>query len=378
MKRSRYHRSVSIVLIGAICLGLAGTGLPVWASGSSGPTATVEHDGVRRTVQLDRDATVGHALALAHVALLPGHLLSAVAHRPIAGHDRPPDVFLNGEIVGVNAVITARRNHVPNHVVVVDSPDVIESLVTTVVPGHPPQPLPRVLHELWHPGQAGRSAQDTRGAISGELVAAGTAAPPSSPAPVSDKVVALTFDDGPWPDTGQFLQVLQQAGITATFCMIGRQVLAHPEWANAVVAAGMTLCNHTFNHNMQLANAPADLVEAEIQSGADAIKRVTGQAPRFYRAPGGFLSPLIEDNANRLGEQVLGWNVDPSDYRRPGPPGIVDRVMVQVRSGSIILLHDGGGDRSQTLAALPVIISRLLAAGYRFTTPDAIGPVLLN
>jgi peptidoglycan/xylan/chitin deacetylase (PgdA/CDA1 family) len=140
----------------------------------------------------------------------------------------------------------------------------------------------------------------------------------------------------------------------------------------------MTVCNHTFSHNLQLVHATSDLVDAEVRSGADALQRVTGQAPRFFRAPGGSLSQRIEYDANGLGEQVLAWDVDPSDYRRPGPPGIVARVVSQVHPGSIILLHDGGGDRSQTLAALPVIIAKLVASGYSFTTPDAIGPTPLG
>jgi peptidoglycan/xylan/chitin deacetylase (PgdA/CDA1 family) len=235
-----------------------------------------------------------------------------------------------------------------------------------------------VLRYLWHPGRPGVADGGEVGVISGEALPTGVITQPLAPTPVTDKVVALTFDDGPWPDTTQFLRVLQRAGVKATFCMIGRQVTAHPEWVRSVAGAGMTLCNHTQNHNEHLDKSSPAVAEAEIQGGADALRSVLDQAPSFYRPPGGALSPLVEDGANRAGEQVLGWSVDPHDYKRPGTGKIIATVMAQVRPGAIILLHDGGGERSQTLAALPQIIARLEAQGYTFTTPDAVTPTLVG
>jgi hypothetical protein len=225
MRRRPYYRSRRVFVIGVFCLGLAGPAVLLRAWGSAGSAVVVEHDGARRTVELGRDPSVRHALALAHVQLIPAHVLSARSHRPIAGHDLLPVVLLNGHAAELTSVITGRRNRLT----VTDSHDIIEAVVVRTGVAAPPPPAPRVLHKLWHPGREGVSAGATDGALSGEVVSAGTTVSPSSPTPVTDKLVALTFDDGPWPGTVQFLQVLQQARVTATFCMIGRQVVAHPE-----------------------------------------------------------------------------------------------------------------------------------------------------
>lgn len=361
--------------MGALCCSLVvGSAFVIQPWRHAPPSVSVEHGGTRQIVHLGSHPTVGEALAQAHVGLVHGHLLSAVTHTPISGQDLPPLLTLNGHAVEPDAVISGQDNHL----VVTDTEDVVEAVVAKTGAAVPPPPLPRVMRQLWHPGHPGVAARAVVGVVSGEVVSGGITTAPSAPTPVTDKVVALTFDDGPWSDTLQFLQVLQQEGVTATFCMIGRQVLAHPQWVDAVVRAGMTLCNHSLSHNEHLGRAGPDVVDAELSAGANALSRVIGQQVTFYRPPGGSLSPLVEDVANRLGEQVLGWNVDPSDYRRPPAAKIVDTVMSQVRPGSIILLHDGGGDRSQTLAALPMIIDNLKAQGYTFTTPGAVSPTPLG
>jgi peptidoglycan/xylan/chitin deacetylase (PgdA/CDA1 family) len=92
-------------------------------------------------------------------------------------------------------------------------------------------------------------------------------------------------------------------------------------------------------------------------------------SPTLFRLPYGRNSAAAQDVIGRMGLRLLGWNVDPSDYTRPGAQAIASRVNAQARPGGIVLLHDGGGDRSQTLAALPLIIASLRAAGYTFGTP---------
>jgi peptidoglycan/xylan/chitin deacetylase (PgdA/CDA1 family) len=335
---------------------------------------TVDHDGLRRTVRVGGHPTVQAALAAAGIRLVSAHLLAVDSRRPIAGHDLWPSVLVDGAPAGPATPLTGRHQVVQ----VIDARDRVEPVVVGSGELLPAAPLPRVLRSLWHRGHPGVADRATVGAVSGEVVSSATTTQPSPATPVTDKVVALSFDDGPWPDTPQFLAVLEQAGIKATFCMIGRQVTAHPEWVRQVAAAGMTLCNHTQNHNIRLDKAGADVVQAEIQGGVNAQLGVVGRPPSLYRPPGGALSALIEDDANRAGEQVLGWSVDPSDYKRPGTSRIVAAVMAQVRPGAIILLHDGGGDRSQTLAALPRIIAGLEAQGYTFTTPDAVAPTPLG
>lgn len=296
-----------------------------------------------------------------------GHLLSARSHTPIAGHDDPSQLRLDGTAVALTSLVGDSGGviDVTNGLDRIEATTVLDGIV---VPAPTPEPVERV---VWHAGTAG-TRTEVRGAVSGEVVSSTVTRPPVPATPVTDKVVALTFDDGPWPDTPDFVAVLAAKQVTATFCMIGRQVLVRPDIAKLVVAAGMTLCNHTFDHNEHLSRATPAVVDADLQRGLDAEKNVLGQVPGLYRPPGGDLSAQIEHSATARGEQVIGWSVDPSDYRRAPAQVIVDQIMTKVAPGAIILLHDGGGDRSQTLAALPVLIDQLRAAGYGFTTPAGI------
>jgi peptidoglycan/xylan/chitin deacetylase (PgdA/CDA1 family) len=358
----------------AVCAGLVASAVVAWPRNKPTVEVVVDHRGERHLVRLGGHPTVGMALRATGVQLVPAHLLGALSHQPIAGHDLPPTVLLDGNPATPASLVVGRRATVQ----VVDAHDTVEP--TEIKPGAtiPPPPLPRVMRKLWHPGRPGLATEATVGAVSGEILTAQVKVKPSKPMPVTDEQVALSFDDGPWPDTPQFLMQLQEAGIKAMFCMVGRQVTARPDLVNLVAAAGMTICNHTQNHNQHLDTASPLVVDAEVHGGARALTRVLGQSPAYYRPPGGHLSNTIEDAANGLDEQVVTWSVDPADYKKPGVDKIVSTVLAQVRPGAIILLHDGGGDRSQTLAALPKIIAALKAEGYRFTTPDAVSPVPLG
>jgi len=182
--------------------------------------------------------------------------------------------------------------------------------------------------------------------------------------------VALTFDDGPDPTwTPRVLATLRDAGVHATFCMVGLWVVRYPDLARAVAADGHVLCDHTVNHDEGLTRRPAAVVDAQLRGCADDLERVVGKRPAFYRAPGGHLNPLIIDTAHRMGMQVLGWSDDPKDWRMPPAAAISNSILWNVRPGAIVLMHDGGGDRSRTVFQLPSLISRLKAMGYRFVTP---------
>jgi peptidoglycan-N-acetylglucosamine deacetylase len=185
------------------------------------------------------------------------------------------------------------------------------------------------------------------------------------------RAVALTFDDGPDPRwTPQVLALLRAARVHATFCLIGRQVAAYPRLVARIVAEGHRLCNHTFDHDEQLATRPVPVINRDIQAATAAIKRaVPGASIRLFRAPGGGFTVGLDQLLPAQGLRPLGWSVDPDDWRRPGAAAIVARVLAQVRPGSIILLHDGGGDRSQTVAALQQLLPALTARGYRFVQP---------
>jgi len=183
------------------------------------------------------------------------------------------------------------------------------------------------------------------------------------------KVIALTIDDGPSPVyTPQILQLLDTYQVTATFSMIGLEVDAHPGVAREVAAAGHVIANHTWSH-IDLAVLPSVAVADQISRATDAIHTVTGRVPTLFRAPYGAWSPAVLQRCAQAGMTPLDWSVDPRDWSRPGVASIVRNIMRNTKTGSIILEHDGGGNRSQTVAALTIVLPRLLAAGYRFTTP---------
>jgi len=183
------------------------------------------------------------------------------------------------------------------------------------------------------------------------------------------RAIALTIDDGPDPVyTPQVLNLLARYRVTATFSMIGIEAQAHPAVAREVAAAGHLIVNHTWTH-LNLAWLPSAMVIEQMSRATDAIHAATGRIPHLFRAPYGAWSPFVLSQCARTGMAPLGWSVDPRDWSRPGVTAIVANIMRNTRTGSIILEHDGGGNRSQTVAALKIVIPRLLAAGYHFRTP---------
>ncbi|MGD0698282.1 MAG: polysaccharide deacetylase family protein [Trebonia sp.] len=182
-------------------------------------------------------------------------------------------------------------------------------------------------------------------------------------------VIALTIDDGPSPVyTPQVLRVLERYGVRATFSMVGENVSYYPAVAKDVAEAGHTIINHTWDH-ANLTSLSAAAQRAEITRATDAIQAASGVQPRMFRAPYGAWSPRVLKFCAAEGLIPLDWSVDPRDWSRPGVREIVGTIMKTTKSGSIILEHDGGGDRSETVAALKIVLPRLLDEGYRFAIP---------
>jgi peptidoglycan/xylan/chitin deacetylase (PgdA/CDA1 family) len=313
--------------------------------------------------------TVGAALRAAHRTPRDGALLS-VGGRVLDAHAFPATVAVGGR-----PATDSTRLAVGEAVVVVDGTDAVEPVQRLRVPV-PPPPLPDVEKSLWHPGRPGAVVGPV-GVRSGEVVGPRQqVADPVPPAPETGKVVALTFDDGPNPVwTPQVLKILADEQVKATFCTVGYAIGWDPALAKAEVDQGHMPCDHTAHHVLKLASKHHDQIVQEVNEGADDVKRAIGAEPAFYRAPGGSLSPEVVDVAHQRGLRVLGWTVDPNDYRRPPPPVLLARILTAVQPGSVILLHDGGGDRSATVAILRPLIDTLKARGYTFTTPALEPPV---
>lgn len=185
----------------------------------------------------------------------------------------------------------------------------------------------------------------------------------------NNKVIALTFDDGPEPgSTDKILSVLQANQVKATFFEIGANIDANPGLTTMVKNAGMVLGNHTYDH----LQAPADPVGQITQTDA-AFARL-GISTQLFRPPFGNFSNGVVDAALKQGDVGIIWSVDPQDWSMPGTQNIINSVVSGAQPGAIVLMHDGGGDRSQTLAALPTIISTLRSQGYSFVTvPQLLG-----
>ena len=167
----------------------------------------------------------------------------------------------------------------------------------------------------------------------------------------------------------QVLALLRKYRAVATFCMIGERVQAHPELVTKVVNAGMRLCDHSQTHPVSLAALDEDAQRDEIMDARADLADVTKAAVPYFRAPGGNWSPEVTKLAAKKKMQPLGWTVDPRDWSLPGTPAIVSRVQGGVAPGAIVLMHDGGGPRQQTVDALEVLLPWLVDHGYRFTFP---------
>jgi peptidoglycan-N-acetylglucosamine deacetylase len=193
--------------------------------------------------------------------------------------------------------------------------------------------------------------------------------------------VALTFDDGPDPQwTPQILDILKSEKVTATFFIIGQNGQANPGLVKRIVAEGHEIGNHSYTHP-NLGEIPGRITELELNATQRLIESLTGRSTRLFRAPYfGDAEPQTPDEvepaaiANRLGYIIVGLRVDPDDWAIPGTDAIVERTLAGIENpnlderGQVVLLHDGGGDRAQTVAALPKLIDKLRAGGYRFTT----------
>ncbi len=180
------------------------------------------------------------------------------------------------------------------------------------------------------------------------------------------KAVALTFDDGPSPKfTPELLALLKQNHVHATFCLVGVEAAAYPALVRQIVADGHTLCDHSWHHEFKLGTETPALIRANMLRTLDAIHHAAPGAPvRYFRQPGGEWTLRDVQVATALGMRPLDWSVDPQDWRKPGAQVIFNKVTATTRPGAIVLMHDGGGDRTGTIDALREILP-LFTQRYR-------------
>jgi polysaccharide deacetylase family sporulation protein PdaB len=183
--------------------------------------------------------------------------------------------------------------------------------------------------------------------------------------PLAGNMVALTFDDGPYPVwTAEYLELLEKYQIKATFFLVGQRVKQYPHLAQKIQNKKCEIGTHSYGHH-NLVQRNLKQLEADFMYTKENIKKAVGQEPRLFRPPFGAYNDVVLEIAEKYGQKTITWNIDPRDWNSHDSNEIVYRVLSQVSGGSIVLLHEG---RKSTLAALPRIIKGLREKGYEIVS----------
>ncbi|MHA7963905.1 polysaccharide deacetylase family protein [Paenibacillus sp. CAU 1782] len=189
--------------------------------------------------------------------------------------------------------------------------------------------------------------------------------------PTDEKLIALTFDDGPNArSTPQILDLLHQYDAKATFFVVGNRIDKYSDIVMREAAEGHEVANHTYNHVFFNGNVPTSVIQKEIAQAKQKIMDTTGTASPWFRPPGGLINDRVIQAANENGYTVLlwSWHQDTKDWRSPGVDSIVRRVLNNAKGGDIVLMHDNVKGSSQTYQALKKIVPELQSRGFRFVT----------
>lgn len=188
---------------------------------------------------------------------------------------------------------------------------------------------------------------------------------------MNEKMIALTFDDGPDPDiTPQILDLLKQHNAKATFFVIGSRLTQYPNIIKREIAEGHEVANHTDHHVYFKTTMRPEKVEHEMRALQTKIKDLTATNSPWFRPPGGYYNDSVIEIAKKLGYTVVlwSWHQDTRDWSKPGVGTIVTKVLTNARNGDIVLLHDHAGGSMQTAQALKTILPELKKRGYRLVT----------
>lgn len=342
-------------MIGAAALVAMLAVFPVRTLGQRPPPMHVTVDGSVRL--LAPGATVGTAAEILGLHPRSGDLVDVeglpIEKARFRGHLQvngmratPRTVLADGDLI---RVVHAR-----------DRPEPVRVKIVPVPGGQIPNPQT-------HLGITPGEQIITTGSISGKLVS--TVFRPTGTADVP-RSVALTFDDGPSPTfTPQILQILKRFDTKATFFMVGYLVERYPDVVRQVVDAGMAVGNHSLQHPNAppFAKLPMKQMREQVVGGHRRLAAV-GAKSTVFRPPGGSWNESVLSAAGSVGERTVLWSIDTEDWLNPRPGAIVRRVLDHAGPGSIILLHDGGGDRTPTIKALPRILRGLRRMGLAVET----------
>jgi peptidoglycan/xylan/chitin deacetylase (PgdA/CDA1 family) len=183
-----------------------------------------------------------------------------------------------------------------------------------------------------------------------------------------EKVVALTYDDGPNPPyTNKLLDTLERLQVKVTFFVLGKNLEKYPQIAQEIFLKGHELGNHSYSH-LPLIWKKASFIKSEIEKTDRLLRQLGVEQEIHFRPPFGFKLLFLPYILAKMHKKNILWNVDPKDFAASEAKVIESYVLDHVKPGSIILLHDGGGDRSLTIAATESLIQQLQAKGYQFKT----------
>lgn len=334
------------------------------------------------TVTLSRGATIQTILDKKIVEPAPGDLLAVDGSLLTKGGGDICAATIDGEKAGLDSAVSAN-----NVVEITDGEDTTEEAdVTEEKIEYKTREGDRSFEAYWYgsihllsDGEDGLQTTKT-GKESGKTVSEITKEPIDAgyriyTAQPEDKVIALTFDDGPWPDSTEgILDILEEYNAKATFFTIGNQI---EECKDDVIRAhkmGCQILTHTWDHaagsggGTSIANMSSSEQVQEIKKGYAAIEDLLGEEPdHIIRAPGGNFYGDVISNVWDIVDAEIGWDVDTEDWRRPGTDSILNMIL-SAKSGQVVLMHDGGGDRSQTVEALSEAMPTLVEKGYKFVT----------
>lgn len=186
-----------------------------------------------------------------------------------------------------------------------------------------------------------------------------------------DKIIYLTFDDGPnEPYTSQILEVLKTFGAKATFFVCGKNIERHPESLKNILADGHAIGNHSYAHNIMNVLLGGQTLKQEVDKTNSLIKKYTGTENQLYRSPWGLTMPWMKPWLKANNFKIFHWDILAYDWRQPPAEWMAERVTDKAFPGAVVLLHDGnetsGGNRSQTVKALPIILGHLTKQNYKF------------
>jgi peptidoglycan/xylan/chitin deacetylase (PgdA/CDA1 family) len=345
--RARRFLRPGIVVALALAPLLVATGL-----GDPAPPIAVTVDGSPAVVA--EGSTLRSLLRSLRLRATPGRLLDIEGHVLDARAD-PGRTLVDGRPAGPDTLLSSG-----DAVTVVDGIDRTETTrrVRTRLPGRRPG-IPQYSLATAHLVRI-----DVVGEVSGLVVSTryrplGRAKRPPA--------VALTFDDGPWPrSTRAILKVLHRMHARATFFVVGYLAKRYPGLIRAEWRAGMTIGSHSWDHPEPFAHLSPRRMQTEMRTVNGLLRRRFGVDVTLFRPPGGGDDPDVVTQASRLRMRVVDWNVDPRDWSSAATPASIRRmVLAQVDPGSIVELHDGGGDQRATIQALPQIIRGIRHMGLR-------------